>query len=55
MARDDHDPAAARLQDMAYVVVHTGLTPADYWALTIAERGAIVAMINEVNKARSGR
>lgn len=37
---------------MARFVVYLGFTPADYYALTLAERNAIVAVWNTSQKKR---
>src|SRR5690606_3229616 len=37
----------ARLRDMAEFVVNFGFTPADYYALTVAEREAIIEQTNK--------
>lgn len=38
--------------EMAMFVVRFGFTPADYWALTLEERNAIINAANEDAKRR---
>ncbi len=37
---------SGRLEEMAMFVVHLGFKPAEYWALTLAERDAIIEAAN---------
>lgn len=38
---------------MADLVVNVGMRPADYWALTVAERSAIIREFNRVQKKKN--
>ncbi|MCU1530124.1 MAG: hypothetical protein JWP75_3887 [Frondihabitans sp.] len=40
----------ARAKDLATFVVHLGVSPTDYWALTITEHAAIVKEFNATRR-----
>jgi hypothetical protein len=41
-----------RDEDLAMFVVHIGMSPADYWQLTINQRNEIIKAYNKANKKR---
>lgn len=41
----------SRAEDLATFVVTIGLSPSEYWALTVLERDAIIRQFNDNNKS----
>lgn len=44
---------ARRDDELAWFVVNLGLSPADYWQLTVGQRNAIVTEANKAARRRS--
>jgi len=37
---------------MAQFVIHLGISPSDYWAMTLGEHDALVAEFNRIQKSK---